>query len=457
MYTVTCISLQLLQQVLEAEQRAANIQPTTEVGPSDPGMGQSPQVYDNHPIISLGQGLNGNIGTSMVLSTQEPQSTVLKQIPQSNDSQLPDHSSHNHHFLSSNIPMDNRIDRTSTYNVNNQHNPNMSGVKQEQSLTLPQLQQAHHQHQLWTANHMFLTPANYHGEVPRVPSPVNMTYLTPSRTGPVVVPFQTPPLMRNRPIKRRSPTSDGDTDKSCDEDEIDVVNESRSQTLDSGKDSDVSMLSVQSGKSSSPSGSSTKSSSPTGSAKSSSPTGSTKSCSPTGSGAEGSPSLMSPQNEPVRKKARTNYSPSQVQALERVFHENPYPDSEKMEALSLELDIPEGKIKVWFQNKRARWRRRAQDNSHMTPFYAHMSPMMSPMAPYGFMNGMLCASPSPAQVVPNTLMYPSTPTTASSTTNSTNSPQQSPTMTSPYQSRGHIPTPYFPVYPYGMFPPYYCS
>ena len=31
----------------------------------------------------------------------------------------------------------------------------------------------------------------------------------------------------------------------------------------------------------------------------------------------------------------------------------------------------------------------------MTPFYPHMSPMMSPMTPYGFMNGMFCAPPSP--------------------------------------------------------------
>jgi len=48
----------------------------------------------------------------------------------------------------------------------------------------------------------------------------------------------------------------------------------------------------------------------------------------------------------TRKKSRTNYSPDQVQALEKVFHENPYPDPEVMEKLSKDLNIAEGRIKV---------------------------------------------------------------------------------------------------------------
>ncbi|ESO93602.1 hypothetical protein LOTGIDRAFT_70713, partial [Lottia gigantea] len=57
------------------------------------------------------------------------------------------------------------------------------------------------------------------------------------------------------------------------------------------------------------------------------------------------------------KKARTNYTPEQVRGLEKVFLETPYPEPEAMEKLSKELEIPEQKLKVWFQNKRARWRR----------------------------------------------------------------------------------------------------
>ena len=59
-------------------------------------------------------------------------------------------------------------------------------------------------------------------------------------------------------------------------------------------------------------------------------------------------SINSPEQEgpPVRKKARTNYTPGQVKALERQFHENPYPDAEMMETLSQNLQIPENKLKV---------------------------------------------------------------------------------------------------------------
>ena len=59
-------------------------------------------------------------------------------------------------------------------------------------------------------------------------------------------------------------------------------------------------------------------------------------------------SVTSPEQDgpSVKKKARTNYRPDQVKALERQFHENPYPDAEMMETLSQNLEIPENKIKV---------------------------------------------------------------------------------------------------------------
>jgi hypothetical protein len=35
-----------------------------------------------------------------------------------------------------------------------------------------------------------------------------------------------------------------------------------------------------------------------------------------------------------------------VQALEKIFHENPYPEPETMEKLASDLEIAEAKIKV---------------------------------------------------------------------------------------------------------------
>ena len=71
----------------------------------------------------------------------------------------------------------------------------------------------------------------------------------------------------------------------------------------------------------------------------------TSSASSPGSGC-GSVTSPEPEGAPVKKKARTNYKPDQVKALERQFHENPYPDADMMEQLSLDLGIPENKLKV---------------------------------------------------------------------------------------------------------------
>lgn len=49
-----------------------------------------------------------------------------------------------------------------------------------------------------------------------------------------------------------------------------------------------------------------------------------------------------------RKKNRTSYTQKQLYALERSFHENPYPDAAKIEILSMELGITEPKLKVNF-------------------------------------------------------------------------------------------------------------
>lgn len=77
----------------------------------------------------------------------------------------------------------------------------------------------------------------------------------------------------------------------------------------------------------------------------SSPSGSTKS-----SPGSNTDAVTSPENseEQPKKKARTNYTNEQVQALLKIFHENPYPDSEMMENIGKDLGIPENKIKVTY-------------------------------------------------------------------------------------------------------------
>lgn len=59
-----------------------------------------------------------------------------------------------------------------------------------------------------------------------------------------------------------------------------------------------------------------------------------------------SPERLQSTKSGLRKKYRTNYTSRQVQVLERIFMENAFPDSAKMESLARELDIAQSRIKV---------------------------------------------------------------------------------------------------------------
>ncbi|XP_027031734.1 uncharacterized protein LOC113661586 isoform X2 [Tachysurus fulvidraco] len=87
-------------------------------------------------------------------------------------------------------------------------------------------------------------------------------------------------------------------------------------------------------------------------------------------------SLLAPA---PKKKTRTSYSTDQLEELERMFQDDHYPDADKRKEIAMSVGVTPQRVMVWFQNRRAKWRKTSKTTTRKPPMPRTQAPAQAPV------------------------------------------------------------------------------